>query len=114
MENGKLVLGVDRHHWFEVDIALAGPLLFLGLDRLVTRVASEIHDVQELLLYDDHPPSEMRIAAVLEAYKAIGFAKLPSMSAFCLEWLELMEGAVLQIVKDNLPAIRTRFRNRRR
>jgi len=110
LENNKLVFGVDEQHWFDIDTTLTGPLMFLRLDRLVTRVASEICGTHELLIYGDHPPSDARISVVRTMYGQFGFTELRKQTSFCVEWIDAMEEGVLSFVRSNLPAIRERFR----
>jgi hypothetical protein len=111
LENNKLVFGVDAQHWIDIDTTLSGPLLFLRLDRLVTRVASEICGTDEFLMYGDHPPSDARISVVRTMYAQFGLTELRKLSSFCVEWIDAMEEGVLGFVRSNLPRIRQRFQS---
>lgn len=108
-ENNTLVFGIDSQHWLAISIALAGPLLFLGLDQLVTRVASEIFEKEELMLCGDHPPAAFRVKMVRRIYDNFGFTELPRFTDFCVDWLQSKEENVLELVSDNLDSIRRRF-----
>lgn len=76
-------------------ITVAGPLFFLAIDHLITRVRNELDDIPQGLRLSNYPTSDERGAALRSMFQEIYGSSVLQIADACVYWLSWREENIL-------------------
>jgi hypothetical protein len=76
-------------------LTVAGPMLFLAIDHLITRVQNELDGIPPGLRLSDHPTSDERGAALRSMFQEIYGTSVLQIADACVYWLSWRENDIL-------------------
>jgi|SRR2546423_1696287 len=101
-KEGRKTLIIDGENRSEFEFLIAAPLVFLAIDKMVNRIYLELHDLRDVVIITDHPPSDARMGAILQAYQGLGINsdQIPQWVDALMEWLFTKEESAAQVVRQ--------------